>query len=317
MTQSGRREFLKTASGLIVGSRSATRSGQDTRPASGRRRRVRPIRLLWIPGSPSTPTIPPRFISASRNWVKVHPLRCFRSRLRNWTSAWTSCGLSGSTRASHPTRVEPTRVRRSSGAVRRSAPLLPRRDGAPAVSLGSSGRAPRATQRFAPGVVSAPSGSGASVTYGELAGEKPLHIPFTGKAPVKPVSSYGVVGKSVARNDVPAKISGRYQYMQFVHVPGMLHGRVVRPRGQRGYASGAGLNAIDESSIRGIPGAKVLRKGDFLGVVAEKEWDAIQLPVLCESNGSREGRFRMLRPCTNACSRIEERTFASSLSAAT
>ena len=126
------------------------------------------------------------------------------------------------------------------------------------------------------GVVSGPAGSRARVTYGELAGEKPLRVPFTGTAPVKPASSYRVVGKPAPRNDVPAKIAGRYTYMQFVRVPGMSHGRVVRPRGQRGYASGAGILAIDESSIRGIPTARVLRKGDFLGVVAENEWDAIR-----------------------------------------
>ncbi len=55
----------------------------------------------------------------------------------------------------------------------------------------------------------------------------------------------------------------------------MLHGRVVRPRGQRGYGAGAKVLAIDESSIAGIS-AKVVRRGDFVGVVAEREWDAVR-----------------------------------------
>ena len=75
--------------------------------------------------------------------------------------------------------------------------------------------------------------------------------------------------------------------MQHVRVPGMLHGRVVRPRGQRTYGAGAKIVSVEEASIRAIPGARVLRKGDFLGVVAENEWDAIraaqQLKVVWET----------------------------------
>jgi CO/xanthine dehydrogenase Mo-binding subunit len=75
--------------------------------------------------------------------------------------------------------------------------------------------------------------------------------------------------------------------MQHVRVPDMLHGRVVRPRGQRAYGAGAKVLSIDEASIRGIPGARVVRKADFLGVVAQDEWDAVraarQLEVAWES----------------------------------
>ena len=56
----------------------------------------------------------------------------------------------------------------------------------------------------------------------------------------------------------------------------MLHGRIVRPRGQGGYGTGAKPLSIDESSIKHIPDAQVVRKGDFVGVVAPKEYDAIQ-----------------------------------------
>ena len=71
-------------------------------------------------------------------------------------------------------------------------------------------------------------------------------------------------------------MSGKYVYMQHVRVPGMLHGRVVRPRGQGAYGAGAKVMALDEASIANIPGARVLRKGDFVGVVAENEWDAVR-----------------------------------------
>src|SRR5262249_53166741 len=64
-------------------------------------------------------------------------------------------------------------------------------------------------------------------------------------------------------------------HMQHVRVPNMLHGRVVRPRGQGAYGTGAKPLAVDEASIRHIP-ARVVRKGDFVGVVAEREWDAVK-----------------------------------------
>jgi CO/xanthine dehydrogenase Mo-binding subunit len=72
------------------------------------------------------------------------------------------------------------------------------------------------------------------------------------------------------------KVSGKYVYMQHARVEGMLHGRVVRPRGQRMYGAGAKVISVDEASIRDIPGARILRKGDLVGVVAENEWDAVR-----------------------------------------
>jgi CO/xanthine dehydrogenase Mo-binding subunit len=128
----------------------------------------------------------------------------------------------------------------------------------------------------AKGVVSVAGTPQRSVTYGELVGGKQFNLAFTGSAPVKPPAEYKVVGASVLRNEVPAKVSGKHVYMQHVRVPGMLHGRVVRPRGQRAYGAGAKALSIDESSIRGIPGARIVRRGDFVGVVAESEWDAVR-----------------------------------------
>ena len=56
----------------------------------------------------------------------------------------------------------------------------------------------------------------------------------------------------------------------------MLHGRVVRPRGQAVFGFGAPIVSVDESSIKHIPGVRVVRKNNFLGVVAPQEYDAIQ-----------------------------------------
>ncbi len=143
------------------------------------------------------------------------------------------------------------------------------------------------------GVVAVVGEASRSVTYGELVGDQPFHLAFTGSAPVKTPAEYKIVATAVPRNDMPDKVSGKYVYMQHVRVPGMLHGRVVRPRGQGAYGAGAKVLALDESSIRNISGARVLRKGDFIGVVAESEWDAIraarQLKITWDSTPSLSG----------------------------
>jgi CO/xanthine dehydrogenase Mo-binding subunit len=126
------------------------------------------------------------------------------------------------------------------------------------------------------GIVSAKSNSTRSVTYGALIGDKPFHLAFTGTAAVKKPDEFKVVGSRVTRNDIPEKVSGKYSYMQHQRLPGMLHGRVVRPRGQGQYSAGAKVLNIDETSIKDIPGARVIRKGDFIGVVAPNEWDAVR-----------------------------------------
>jgi nicotinate dehydrogenase subunit B len=126
------------------------------------------------------------------------------------------------------------------------------------------------------GVVSVSGNARLSVTYGELLGGKLFNLPFTGAPPVKAPEDYKIVGQPVLRNDIPDKVSGKYVYMQHVRLPEMLHGRVVRPRGQRAFGVGAKIASIDETSIRAIAGSRVVRRGDFLGVVAENEWDAIR-----------------------------------------
>src|SRR5262249_32341462 len=116
---------------------------------------------------------------------------------------------------------------------------------------------------------------GRSVKYGELLGDKPFDVKFTGTAPQKPVGRYTLVGTRVPRVDIPGKAAGTYVHGHHLGVPNMLHGRVVLPRGQRAFAAGAKPLSIDESSIKDIP-ARIVRKGDFVGVVAEREWDAVK-----------------------------------------
>ncbi|HJU18998.1 MAG TPA: molybdopterin cofactor-binding domain-containing protein [Stellaceae bacterium] len=88
----------------------------------------------------------------------------------------------------------------------------------------------------------------------------------------KDPARYTIVGRPVPRKDIPGKMTGAFTYIQDVRVPGTLHGRVVRP-----YGVGARLISVDESGLKDIPGfVRLVRRENFLGVVAETEWGAIQ-----------------------------------------
>jgi nicotinate dehydrogenase subunit B len=126
------------------------------------------------------------------------------------------------------------------------------------------------------GIVSVKGSAKESVTYGELVGNAPLDVRIAGTAPLKPFTEYKVVGTRVQRRDIPEKVTGKWTYVQDVRVPGMLHGRIVRPRGQGAYGAGARVVSIDQDSIRHIPHVEVVRRGDFLGVIAPVEWDAVR-----------------------------------------
>ena len=125
--------------------------------------------------------------------------------------------------------------------------------------------------KVADGVIT---GNGKRVTYGELIGGKSFALKLDPQKPAKfkDPKDYTIVGKPVARLDIPAKMTGRFVYMQDFRVPGMLHGRVVRPP-----AMGATLESVDESSVKNIPDlVKVVREGNFLAVVTKSEWGAIK-----------------------------------------
>lgn len=130
--------------------------------------------------------------------------------------------------------------------------------------------APAESLVVANGAVSVRGGT-RSATFADLIGGKRFERTVSGKAPTKRPSDYSVVGKPIARVELPAKMTGRHVYVHDVRVDGMLHGRVVRPAG-----IGAKLLSVDDSGLHDIPGARVVRKGDFLGVVAEHEYDAVR-----------------------------------------
>lgn len=143
--------------------------------------------------------------------------------------------------------------------------------------------APVESLTVADGVVGVTSDPTRRASYGELIGGERFDVRITASgyqralevAPeIQPKSyrDYKIVGTSVPRVDLPAKFTGEYTYAPDVRVPGMLHGRPVRP-----HTAVAEPSSVDESSVAHIPGlVKIVREGSFVGVVAETEWAAIQ-----------------------------------------
>ena len=122
------------------------------------------------------------------------------------------------------------------------------------------------------GVISATSDPSKKVSYAQLIGGKKFDLKLDSNAKRKSPSEWTVLGKPVPRPDLPALVTGEFEFVHNVRVPGMLHGVVVRPP-----AVGATLVSVDESSVQGMPGlVKVVVKKNFVGVVAEKRWQAMQ-----------------------------------------
>jgi CO/xanthine dehydrogenase Mo-binding subunit len=142
---------------------------------------------------------------------------------------------------------------------------------------------PAAQLAVADGVVAAAADPARRVSYAELIGGGSFDTPLEwngrignslaakGKARPKRPDQYRIVGTPRERRDVAAKVYGRFEYVGDVKVPGMLHGRMIRPP-----VAGAVPVKVDDSSIAAIAGARVVHVKDFIGVVAEQEWSAVR-----------------------------------------
>ncbi len=118
------------------------------------------------------------------------------------------------------------------------------------------------------------------VTYAELVGGQRFDVTLTGNnvnatsgvAEVKPVNELRVVGQSLQRYDIPAKVDGSLTWAVDMKLPGMVHARNVRPP-----IAGAVLRGIDESSVADIPGfIQIVSHGNYVAVVCEREEQAIR-----------------------------------------
>ncbi|MDT7767308.1 MAG: nicotinate dehydrogenase subunit, partial [Mycobacterium sp.] len=136
----------------------------------------------------------------------------------------------------------------------------------------------------ADGLINGPDDSATS--YWELADDSLLDRAATGEATPKPESGYEVVGTNVARLDLPDKLTGRPRYLHDLMLDGQVYGRVVRPPSR-----GARLRDVDTGPTKALPGViTVVRDGDFLGVVAEREEVALRAAERLRGDASWDER---------------------------
>jgi nicotinate dehydrogenase subunit B len=122
------------------------------------------------------------------------------------------------------------------------------------------------------GIISAKADGSKKLAYSELIGGKKFNLTLNPRAKRKSPSEWTILGTPVPRIEIPAMATGEFEYIHNVRIPGMLHGQVVRPP-----AYGSTLVNVDESSIKDLPGVvKVVIRKNFVGVVAEKPWQALQ-----------------------------------------
>jgi len=122
------------------------------------------------------------------------------------------------------------------------------------------------------GVVALKSDASRSLAYGDLIGGQRFNLQLDRAAARKHPREWTVLGTPVPRVDMRDMVTGQFEFVHNVKVAGMLHGRVVRPP-----EVGATVGSVDEGSIRDLPGVvKVVVKGNFVGVVAQKPWQAMQ-----------------------------------------
>lgn len=190
--------------------------------------------------------------------IAAEELRVPLASIRLITADTASTANEGYTSGSHSMKDSGTAIRHAAAQVREMlvaaaadrlglpAPQLEARDGAV----------------WAPG--------GQSVAYAGLVTAAALH---TNAAPQSRLTDRpSIMGQSVSRVDIPAKVTGGAAYVHDLRLPGMVHARLVRPSGP-----GAQLTALDTAAVARMPGViEVVRDGNFLAVVAQREFQAIQ-----------------------------------------
>ncbi|MGA2111044.1 MAG: molybdopterin cofactor-binding domain-containing protein [Anaerolineales bacterium] len=118
------------------------------------------------------------------------------------------------------------------------------------------------------GIISVRDDPARAISYADLMGGKRFERKITLKAPLKRPEEYTIVGQPLRRTDLPGKITGTPSFIQDFRLPGMLHARVVRPPSPR-----ARIAELDSSLVQE---AQMVRLGDFVGVVASREEQAVR-----------------------------------------
>lgn len=192
--------------------------------------------------------------------VAAEELKLPLSRLDLITADTGRTPNEGYTAASHSVQDSGTAIRNAAAQVRE-------------ILIGEAARRAgvgRAGLTARDGVVTGP--AGLRLAYGDLVSDQLLHVDAAPTSILTDPRDFTVMDRPVPRVDIPAKVTGGAAYVQDMRLPGMVHGRIVRPP-----SYGARLVALDAGPVEAMPGVlKVVRDGAFLGVIAEMEWTAIQ-----------------------------------------
>ncbi len=109
------------------------------------------------------------------------------------------------------------------------------------------------------------------LTYAELVAGDPLHVQAAPQSALRPAAEHRIVGRSMPRVDIPAKVAGGAAYVQDLRFDGMVHGRILRAP-----SHAATLAGLDTGAVEKLPGVlKIVRDGRFIGVVCEREYQAV------------------------------------------
>ncbi|WP_221930954.1 molybdopterin cofactor-binding domain-containing protein [Telmatospirillum sp. J64-1] len=125
---------------------------------------------------------------------------------------------------------------------------------------------------------------GRSLTYWDLVQGLSIEREATGTVQPKDPAAYRYIGQPVPRRDFPAKVLGEPAFVQDYRPQGMVHGRVLHPP-----SYGAKLVSVETAQVEAMPGVlKVVRDGSFLGVIAEREDQAMAAVEALESAATWE-----------------------------
>ncbi|GAC1540066.1 MAG: xanthine dehydrogenase family protein molybdopterin-binding subunit [Myxococcales bacterium] len=275
-TRRGRRDFLKTGGSLVVtfalGARMAEAAAKSPAPADAKAKKDKSVALDQVDGFLSVD--PQGNVSVFSG--KVDLGTGVRTALAQIAAEELSVPLSRVTVIQGDTALTPDQgptygsVSIQIGGMQIRQAAATARDALLGLAAEKLGVA-KGDLSVKDGVIAAKAG-GKRASYGQLVGNRDFNLKIDAKAQLKDPKDYTIVGKPVGRLDIPAKVTGRFTYMQDFKLRGMLHARVVRP-----LAMKAALQSFDDSACRKIKGyVGATRKGNFLAVVARSEWAAIQ-----------------------------------------
>jgi len=120
----------------------------------------------------------------------------------------------------------------------------------------------RASLSVADGKISR-TGTQETITFGQLTKGQKILQSVSASSPTTPASEWKVGGAAIAKVNGRDFVTGKHRYASDIKLPGMLHGKVVRPA-----AFEATLGTIDTKAAEAMAGVKVVRDGNFIGVTA-------------------------------------------------